>query len=776
MKLGLAMIVKGVDTEAKYLKRCLANVSVGVDGIFITITHEKGVQPSKEVEKVCKEFKANISYYEWDKDFAKARNYNFDRVPKEFTHILWCDADDNIRGIEKLKPTIEENPQVDVFVMTYLYAFDEYKNATVVHLKTQVVKNDGCVKWEAKLLHEDFTETRVLSSYKIEGIDRIHLSDDERFEEAKIRNYEISQEAIKRFPDDPRVYCNFGNSAKAIGKNQEALEIFEKFMETSESEEEKYIVTLRIAESLWQLGRKSEAIDHCNYAIGLRTEYPDAYNLKGSLLLESGKFELAAESILKGIVKKPPYNSIIVYNPRDYDYVPMMNLAKAYHNLSRPDLALVMLKGCEKIVPSKEVIDLIKIMTIENGKFQKVIKIVKKLEGITDKKKLKTELDKLPPEIRQHPSICIIRNRMFIKEKSSGKDIVFYCGYTAEEWTPETARVSGIGGSEEAVINLSAILNTRGYNVTIYNNCGHTEQVFDGVTYKPFWTFNVRDKQDAVVLWRTPIIAKHEINSDKIFIDLHDVISDGEFTKERLDNISKVFVKSEFHKSLFTNIPEDKFVVVPNGIYTDLFKKETKRDHLIINTSSPDRSLSAFCEIVKEVKKKDPNVKAQWAYGWGVYDAVYKNDTKMMEWKEMMKKKMVDSGVEELGRLSHSEIAKLYNKAKVFLYPSEFAEIDNISLTKAMASGCVPITSDFAAMGDKVHKDGYFFKSDKTKDNWATGNDYSFKGDLKQFVKATLKVLKQMPDTKAMRSWTDKFDWEKVADVWEKEIIRSNKK
>ena len=40
---------------------------------------------------------------------------------------------------------VKDNPKVDCFALSYLYAFDEWKNPTVVHQKTQIVKNDGCV-------------------------------------------------------------------------------------------------------------------------------------------------------------------------------------------------------------------------------------------------------------------------------------------------------------------------------------------------------------------------------------------------------------------------------------------------------------------------------------------------------------------------------------------------------------------------------------------------------------------------------------------------------
>ena len=161
--IALALIVKGSDKEAESLNTCLQNVSPYVDGIFITIT-----QKNEKVEGVAKNYNAIISHFEWCNDFSKARNYNFSQVPIEYDYILWCDADDAFRGLENLTGVIKQHP-ADAYSMNYLYAFDEWNNPIVVHPKTQIVKNDGCVKWEGSL-HEDFSPTRELKTYFIKDI------------------------------------------------------------------------------------------------------------------------------------------------------------------------------------------------------------------------------------------------------------------------------------------------------------------------------------------------------------------------------------------------------------------------------------------------------------------------------------------------------------------------------------------------------------------------------------------------------------------------------
>lgn len=774
VKLALCLIVKGDDDEARALDKCLEDTPQYVDGIFVTIT-----QPSVAVEKVCEKYGAHISHFQWINDFSEARNYNFAQVPKEYTHILWLDADDGLRGLPKLKRIIAEHEDADTFIMNYLYAFDEEKNPIVVHMKTQVVKNDGCAKWVGAI-HEDLQATRDIDAFFVEDVERIHLSAGARVERSKERNLAISQEQIKLNPDDPRSWWNLGNSFRAQDKYHAAIDAFDKFLQTSRSDEEKYLVRLRRAECYFALGQKFKAIEEAQFAIGLKPEYPDAYHFLGNLYIETSQHEKAIKVMLQGLAKEPPVHRILVHNPRDYDYVPMKNLAKAFWMTNRPDMALPLLEGCLKIMPSdnktKQVVAQLK---QEVKIFNEALKVGEKLKKLKTKKAIIRNIEKLSPELQSHPAIAVIRNSTLIKETSSGKDVAFYCGNTGEVWNPDTAKTKGVGGSEEAVIWISKLLATKGWNVEVYANCGTEEKMYDGVKWKPFWTWNIRDRQDAVVLWRHPAPLKYDINAKHIYLDLHDVIQDGEFTPERLEKVTKVFVKSKFHRSLFPSVPDEKIVIVPNGIDEKLFESSEERDPmLMINTSSADRSLSALLDCYEEIKKQVPKAKLQWAYGWGVWDIAHGEDPKMTEWKETMIQRMKELGVEELGRVSHGEVAKLYKQANILAYPSEFAEIDCISLSKAMAAGAIPLTTDFAAMGEKKGHGGVFIHSEKTKDTWSRPYqfDYALSSEAgkKQFVADAVRFLLNPPDEKTremMRDWARfTYSWDKIAEVWDNEL------
>ena len=662
MKIALALIVKSSKEEAKLLDRCLENVSPFVDGIFVTETFGKKDENTPSIiGDIVEKYKGNLSHFLWVNDFSKARNYNFSQIPKDYDYILWCDADDMYRGLEKLRPTLEANPTIDAFSFWYLYEFDEEKQPTVVHKKTMVIKNDGCAEWKGAL-HKDLCPTRAIETKFVEGIDRMHFPSENHAVEVAKRNVEIAQNDAKLNPLDPRVYFNLGNSLIGDGQYQKAKDNLLQFIVMSKSNDEKYIATMRLGMIADKLEDKAGAIGYYQKAIGMQPMYSDAYLQLGFLYFSYDDMDNAEEYLLNGLVRKPPYHNIIVFNPRDYDFNPMQLLAKVYFKKSRPDLALPLIEGCLKIYPENKRLQAVaKEMRIETKRLEKVVKLVKKLEGVTDSKKIKATLDKVPKDLQSHPAVCAIRNQHFVKTESSGKDITYYCGMTAHEWNPIMAKTKGIGGSEEAVINLSKQWEKLGYNVTVYANVGHQVIVDEGVTYRPFWEFNHKDKTDILVIWRHPKLLDYELNAGKVFIDLHDVIGKGEFNEKRLEKVDKIFVKTNFHRSLFPDVPDEKIAIIPNGIDLELFNQDIKKNPmLLVNTSSPDRSMDVLPELFKRVKEQVPEARLKWAYGWEIFDNTYSDDQQMMSWKKDIVKNMQDAGIEDMGRLSQKECAKLY--------------------------------------------------------------------------------------------------------------------
>jgi predicted O-linked N-acetylglucosamine transferase (SPINDLY family)/glycosyltransferase involved in cell wall biosynthesis len=564
----------------------------------------------------------------------------------------------------------------------------------------------------------------------------------------------LCRQILKHSPLHPGALHLLGGIAFQAGHYAKALRLFDRAIQVNPDDAGAFF---NRGNALYVLRQYHAAVESYDKTILLKPDFAEAHHNRGSSLVEIQQFQAAIESYDKAILLKPDYAEA------------SSNRANTLQALMLHQAALQNYEKAMLLNPEYE-------SWKKTGVFDSLVNQVAQIAKITDKSMMKAALDALPLDLHTHPAVSNLRNANFVKTGSSGKDLVFYCLPTDEIWNPLTARTKGIGGSEEAVIWLSRLLHQRGWNVTVYAFCGAREEDFDGVSWKPHWMWNHRDKQDVTVLWRYPQLAMYQINSGKVIIDLHDVVPENYFTPDVLQRIHKIFVKSRFHRALLPYIPDEKFVIIPNGIDAELFEGIGNRDPLLmINTSSADRSIEAFLDCFEEIKKQVPDVKAQWAYGWGVWNSLYASNAQMLQWKIRMQERMKQLGVEECGRINHSEIAQLYHKANIFAYPSEFTEIDCISLSKAMAAGAIPVTTDFAAMGEKSQHGGVFIHSKKTKDDWIQPYQFHFgitdPGQKAEFVRETVKLLLHPPNETAresMREWArSTFDWNKIAGSWD---------
>jgi glycosyltransferase involved in cell wall biosynthesis len=806
--LSLCLIVKPTKKEAKLLDRCLSGVAGYVDEICIT---QAGSKPIKEVSDVIKKYQGKESFFKWNYNFADARNYNFEQATGDY--IFWLDADDVVENPELIPALVKkmEKEKIDATVMYYLYDFDEFGKCTVKQLKTRIVKN-GCVRWIGEI-HEDFEPTRALDSQMTNEIHIIHKTDNERIQASSERNLEIAQKNAEKYPDDPRSYWLMANALAMKGDNKEAINWYEKFVQTSNSAEEKYIAYLN-------LGSLTNDISYLFEALKLKPRYPNAYHKIGEMLMEDGKYKQAIDMFITGLQMPIPDTSIVVFNPRDYDFNPMMLLARCYENIDEPVKALEVLKRCIKIYPNDIKLKKAKqVLEIQEKLVKEIDEVIEKIQSFKDKNDLRNYLNSLDAKIQSHPKIVAIRNQIFVTTKSSGKDVVYYCGYTDKVWTPDTAETEGVGGSEEAVIHLSKRWQELGYNVTVYNNCGIEEKEFDGVKYKPYWMFNPKDKTDLLIIWRQAKLLDFDLNADRIYVDLHDVVPAGEFTPERLEKLDKVFVKTQAHLDLFKEIDTSKFVVVPNGIDPKDFKTKSlkqcpycknqdiekhknetcidaggskdskynystchlcnarfdykiqRNPYLILNTSSPDRHLDATLDIFEKLIKEQPDKpwRLAWYYGWDNFLKWHSDNKEMMEYYDVQNarfQRLVKQGKAEGGvMISHKEIAQKYLEAGVFLYPTQFYEIHCISAVKAQLAGCYPITSNFAALNETVQ----FGVKVKTKgEKWEKENTF---GDTNtdKYVKAIIETTNEdkQAEIAGEAEWAEEtYNWDNIAKEW----------
>jgi hypothetical protein len=282
------------------------------------------------------------------------------------------------------------------------------------------------------------------------------------------------------------------------------------------------------------------------------------------------------------------------------------------------------------------------------------------------------------------------------------KTILYYAGDTAEEWNPDSIK-RGLAGSQTAIVYLSKIWQKMGYEVTVYNKLDKDEQIYDGVKYVNFNRFKNDKHYDIAILWREPSFLDVEINADKIYLDLHDTQNFEEYTQERVNKVDKIFIKSVFQKEAIKNIPNEKFIKIPNGIDFDLYSNDIVRDkYEFIYSSDYFRGLEQMLKYGWPIIKKEiPEARLNIYYGWNFFDLVSKNKKDRLDWKNGMINLMKQDGVFEHGRIGHRELINKMQSSNILYYGCNFTEIDCINVRQSAYAGCIPFTSDYGALKEK---------------------------------------------------------------------------
>lgn len=335
--------------------------------------------------------------------------------------------------------------------------------------------------------------------------------------------------------------------------------------------------------------------------------------------------------------------------------------------------------------------------------------------------------------------------------------LVYYCGNSMVKFSP---RSKDLGGSEQAAVETAKRLKRSGIWKEVYVYGNVFPGVYDGVVYRSFEEFDVNNKFDDIILWRAwGARSLPQIKANRVFIDLHDNTYPQFLPPELISSkVSKIFVKSKTHAGLFPQIPEEKFVIVPNGISVDLFKP-TKKDpnrepYRFCWTSSYDRNLAENLEFIwPHIKNAIPEAQLHVYYG----------DTFIRpELKARLDPLLKQDGITHHGRVSLSKIAQERKRSSFHLYVTDTtSEIDCMSVRESAAAGCIPLISNKSVF---VERDGFHVSAENISDA----------DDMKKSAEEIIALVRDADRVSEMRSQMIKSDlvmtWDQVSETWIREM------
>jgi len=788
MKIALAMIVKGDKDEARRLAECLNSVAHHVDGIFLDINAPKGKRVAKEAIEVAKKFKADYVETVWTGNFVKARNDNFARVPKDYDFILWLDADDTVINPEKIKSVLAVLPQdYHGLYIDYKYDFDSYGNVTVHHWVARIVRNNDTYHWKSSFsdgeqtVHETLVEKRGLGTVRNEEFWVEHHTTEERKDSSLERNTRILEQMYEKSKDDPDPRIVFYLATHYMdGRNwMQAKLLFEQYLKLSGWAEERSQAYVYLGDIYKAMGDNNTARGCYMRALADNPSDPSPYVELGQLELDSQLWEKAIDWLEMAVNKKPKITTIVL-RPMDNTYRAYKLLANAYANLDAKGLtqaskwlnkALELRPTDPELVEARQKLD--KLMHVRKLN-EAALTLFTELRENRELEKLIPFTDNLPKDMQDSPLALNIRNYYAESTYWEKDTVAIVCGPSAlGHWGPWSID-EGIGGSEEAVIQLSQELTKLGWKVTVFATPGDKAGEYDGVKWEHYWKFNSRDTFDVLIGWRSPNMFDKAFKARKRYLWLHDVVESAELTPERLDNIEKVIFVSQYHRDLYPEISDKKCLVSGNGIVAADFAKldgKIKRNpKRVVYMSAHERGQQLLQQIWRDVIKEVPDAELHCYYGWAGYDHINRNNPERMQWKEeLIKDGESLQNFTDHGKINHQQIVEEIFKSGIWAYPTGFPEVYCITGVKAQAGGAWPVISNFAALketvpfGDKID----ITETDQHIGKWQ-------KEDVAQYTKLLISALQNPPSEEDRQEMMTVIrttrDWKNTAEQWHEDF------
>lgn len=755
MKLSLGVIVKD---EVEQVKRIIRDYGKYFDEMVFAVDDPKAYTELLNLN----EPKARFYTYSWCKDFSHKRNYVHSLITGDY--YVRIDCDDAILNPEKLRPVAEKamDDGINIVVCYYLYAKDEDGNCNAAHYRETIIKKSDMLVWQ-KPIHENVVPKR-LAGHKIhieDGIVIDHLIDHEHSVQSIIRNLEYLIEEYNRDKEntDPRTLAYLGRTFFALKDFDKAIFFLQKHIDKSGWDEDRYVSWGYLAECFNHRDDFKTAISCANEALQERPDYPDAYFKLLDVYMSIKRYDKAIHWGEMGFTKKSP-KTFMLSDPSSHTWRPALSLAFCYSQTGLWDKALRFFKYAQKLAPSVPwVKEYGKYFEQGNAAYQfnknfmSVYSAVKKVSfGAAG------ALVKALPEEMKDSEALIALDRIHAEPKRWGKDeVCILCPLSTEKWSPKSIE-RGIGGSEEAVIRIAEQLTKMGKKVFVYNDCEDEEGDYNGVSFVDWRKFNPKDIFSTIIGWRMNI-ANYNFAAANRIVWIHDIpLCLRNMTPDEILKTDRVIVLSEYHRSLLPQeIPPEKVYVSTNGIVPEDFDgiSEKRQKNRMIYASSYDRGLEEILNGWGRIRAEVPDAELHVFYGWETYDALANQGLRRSDFKERMKALMAQEGVYDHGRVGHKQLLREYAKSEFFVYPSNYVgEINCIALTKAIASGCVAITNDFAVL--KERNPHYAFKSG-------------------EFIDKLIEVVKGGYEKKTdTKKYIDENSWETVATAWVNDLLETN--
>lgn len=222
--LSLAMIVKN---EAMQLRECLRSVHGIVDEIIVVDTGS-----GDETISIAKEEGATVFSYQWNDDFASARNYALEHCSGKW--ILQLDADERLRvkSSQEIRSLLKNDDVFGYALTIHSYVAD---NNTAVRSKAvRLFRRHPAIRYEGSVHEQVFPSIEKLGKKIIAVplmIEHTGYADPEINQKKAERNAALLERHLQKHPSDPVSLFHYAMGLKSLQRKAEAKDVLRRLLE-----------------------------------------------------------------------------------------------------------------------------------------------------------------------------------------------------------------------------------------------------------------------------------------------------------------------------------------------------------------------------------------------------------------------------------------------------------------------------------------------------------------------------------------------------------------
>jgi len=265
---------------------------------------------------------------------------------------------------------------------------------------------------------------------------------------------------------------------------------------------------------------------------------------------------------------------------------------------------------------------------------------------------------------------------------------------------------NGLGGSENCFIATAKYLVELGHIVHVFNLTTEYEE-FQGGRFKWANLANFDPDESYDVLFslrhREPFHRRHKAKLKVLFLADTESYGLGQDVSQR--KIDVVMAVSHWQKEKIDKeegIHGDHWIVTSNGVDGLMPQLDEKVPGRCVFIGTPERGLTSLLDIWPEIKANLPYASLDLYSSFVAWDNTLEENEKMMHDIYERADRMTTLGVRNYRHGNAAEIRATFQKADIYLYPTDFYETCCMSVLEGAFHGVIPVATGRAALIGKV--------------------------------------------------------------------------